>query len=1719
MKNSTEKACAPDTLSDRALNALRVSESRYRRLFETARDGILLVNAETAQIEDVNPYLIEMLGYSHAEFLGKKLWEVGSFADIAQSKEMFAELQTKGYVRYDDLPLKTKAKAIIAVEFVSNAYDCDGIKVIQCNIRNISERHADRAKIQRHTQLYAALSQCNKAILHSANEEELFLQICRTAVQFGGIKMAWVGLVDSDTHMVRPAASFGDDTEYLRDITITVDGDSPFGRGPTGTAIREDRIFWCQDFLNEPITLPWRERAASAGLAASAALPLHRKGFVVGAFNLCSGEANAFDESARDLLVEMAADISFALDNFSHEAQRRRIEEEIEFKNTILKTQQETSLDAILVVGGNGQIISYNQQFIDLWRIPEQLVTARLDAPVLRAVAEQVENSEEFVARVQYLNEHRDDKSREEIALKDARIIDRYSAPVIGADHKHYGRVWYFRDITEHKRAAQTLRESESRFRQMAENIRDVFFLRDANGDRILYISPAYEEIWGRSCESLYANPESWSEAIHPDDRASSTYREFRNGMLSGKFNFEYRIVRPDGSIRWIETRGFPVRDDAGKIVRIAGIAKDISGSKEAEQKFANLLESAPDAMVIVNRAAEIVLANARAVELFGWRREELLGQRIDILVPERCRSMHPENRDGFFAQPRGRPMGAGLELFGLRKDGSEFPVEVSLSPLETSEGTLVITAIRDITERKQAAQDLRESERRFSDMLGSVDLISLMLDREARITYCNEYLLRLTGWRYEEVIGRDWFELFIAPEIHHLKDSLFQAILANLPEAMHDENEILTRSGERRLIRWNSSVLRSGAGDVVGIASIGEDITERKVAEAKIAYLNRVYAVLSGINSLIVRVRDRDELFQEACRVAVEAGGFRMSWLGIVDRSRMTIVPVASVGVDDEILSAIKDRFSLTEGALLGNTLTARALRDKKVVTSNDPQTLEVVFGKKHAESGIRAMAVLPLIISDEAVGALVLYAIESDFFHEEELKMLKELAGDIAFAIDHIDKRERLDYLAYYDVLTGLPNRTLLCNRLEHGIRAARRKECLLAVLSVDLDNFKTVIDTLGHTIGDVLLQEAARRLDSCLRDTDTVGRLGGDEFGIILPEIGSSEDAAMIASKVIESCVRPYLIEGNELFVSASVGITLFPDDAVDSETLIRNADTAMYRAKDLGRNTYQFFTAEMNRNTQDKMRLETDLRYALGKGEFLLHYQPKVSCVSGKITGFEELLRWQHPVRGLVGPDAFIPMLEETGLIVPVGEWVLNAACAQTQRWHDAGLGAPSIAVNISGHQIHVADLCETVRAALATSGLPPAHLELELTEGQLMRDAEGIIGLLRRLKAIGVQISVDDFGTGFSSLAYLKRFPIDTLKVDRAFVRDIIADPNDVSITRAIITLAHSLKLKVVAEGVETEGQLGLLIANHCDEVQGYYFSRPLPVEAATALLASGRSLESQMMASLTRTRTLLLVDDEENILSALKRLLRRDGYRILTAAGAEEGLDVLARHPVDVIVSDQRMPGMSGVEFLRRVKTLHPETVRLVLSGYTDLQAVTDAINEGAIYKFLTKPWDDGILRANIEEAFRQKEMADENRRLHIEVALSNSNMANLNEELKKLLASRDLQAFRDEASLDIAQEVLQQLPWAIIGIDDEGTVALSNAAADTLWGGVAPLLGRAVETALPAQLVAALESSQSAETQIMIDAVCYRMRCSRMGEHSRSRGILLVLLPQEELP
>lgn len=733
--------------------------------------------------------------------------------------------------------------------------------------------------------------------------------------------------------------------------------------------------------------------------------------------------------------------------------------------------------------------------------------------------------------------------------------------------------------------------------------------------------------------------------------------------------------------------------------------------------------------------------------------------------------------------------------------------------------------------------------------------------------------------------------------------------------------------------------------------------------------------------------------------------------------------------------------------------------------------------------------------------------------------------VAGEPGALVMHSDVSEavsteqRVFQLLHYDSLTGLPNRAFFLDRLRHMLAQGLRYHRKVAVLFIDLDRFKVINDTLGHQVGDELLQQFGQRLSTVCRASDTLGRFGGDEFVMILPDLRNGQEAVAVARKLIGLLAEPFRAAEQDLYLGASIGVAVFPDDADDADTLLRYADTAMFRAKDLGRGGWQFHTPVMNERALERLHLETDLRHALERNEFELHYQPKVSCASGEIVGFEALLRWNHPTRGLVFPADFIASLEESGLIIRVGAWVLEAACRQLVLWQQAGFGRTGVSVNLSARQLEDPHLIDTVRTALDASGLEAASLELELTESMLMRNAEQVIATLGELRRLGIRLSVDDFGTGYSSLSYLKRFPLDAVKVDRSFVQDITADPDDASITRAVITMAHSLKLKVVAEGVETDGQLSLLIANQCDEIQGYLFSPPLPAAAAAGLLEMRKRLSEEQLRSQQRQRVLLLVDDEENILASLRRLLRRDGYQILLANGGEQGLEQLARNEVDVIISDQRMPAMTGVEFLRRVKTIYPNTVRIVLSGYTELQSITDAINEGAIYKFLTKPWDDEQLRANIEEAFRHKELADDNRRLNHDVQVANKELAHANQQLRSVLDEKQRQLARDEASLDIAQEILQQVSLPIIGFDNDGMIVFANREADFLLGGGVPLLGSFAEERLPERLSGLLLAKDGGSIDWAADGGNWRVSCRTMGETSRSRGSLMLFLARESAP
>ncbi|CDG82029.1 EAL domain-containing protein [Janthinobacterium agaricidamnosum] len=581
----------------------------------------------------------------------------------------------------------------------------------------------------------------------------------------------------------------------------------------------------------------------------------------------------------------------------------------------------------------------------------------------------------------------------------------------------------------------------------------------------------------------------------------------------------------------------------------------------------------------------------------------------------------------------------------------------------------------------------------------------------------------------------------------------------------------------------------------------------------------------------------------------------------------------------------------------------------------------------------------------------------------------ILVAVARDIT---ERKDAEQRLMKLAHFDTLTGLPNRTQFYESLSHSLDQAAEHHWSVAVLFLDIDRFKNINDTLGHTIGDELLRQFSSRLVDCLRVRDTIGRFGGDEFAAILVLPDGAQHATSVVDKIREAMRRPFDLKGHEVTVTSSIGISVYPDDGLDPDVLIQYADTAMYRAKEAGSDAFRFFTAEMNLQSLARLDLENALRRAIDNEEFVLFFQPKVHIVSGRISGAEALIRWRRPGHGMVSPALFIPILEETGLIVRVGTWVLNEACKKISEWGAGGIGPVHLSVNVSGIQFFVGGIEEEVLKAIRTHDIAPDLLELELTESSLMSNAEETITVLRNLKSLGIQISIDDFGTGYSSLAYLKRFPIDKLKIDIAFVREVTSNPDDAAIVLAIISMAHSMKLEVIAEGVENDAQLAYLRRHGCDEMQGYYFSRPVAEEEFQSMLKNGKLLQApQDDDDQQEQQTLLIVDDDSFMLDVLSDFLAQDGYRILTAQTAAEGFDILARHRVQVILCDQCMPMMSGTEFMERVKHLCPDTFRIMLSAYADLTPIMAAINRGAVDRFYTKPWKGAVLRENIREGFR----------------------------------------------------------------------------------------------------------------------------------------------------
>jgi diguanylate cyclase (GGDEF)-like protein/PAS domain S-box-containing protein len=975
------------------------SDRILRQFYDLPFIGIAISDPVSTQWLKCNDRLCEILGYTREELLGKTWAEMTHSEDLDDNLEKLAQVRrgkAEGYVLDKRFVRKDGTDVYVSVDLKCARRPDGSLEYLFSTVQDVTERKLADAKIRRLTQIYAALSECNQAIVHCKNAGELFPQICRFAVLHGGMKLARISLLEADSTVLRTVASFGEEAAHLGEVPVSADAASPLGRGGSGTAVRECRPVWVQDFINDPMTEPWHERGVLEGWRSSAALPLTRDGVAIGVLRLYSGEVNAFDETIRNLLVEMAVDISFALSNFANEMARLQMETE--------------------------------------------------------------------------------------------------------------------------------LRDSESRFRDLYENAPLAYQSLDGEGN-ILEVNNSWLALFGRQREEVIGR---FVGDFLTNISITTLQDEFLKLQQQGRIDGpQFYFVHHDGSQRLVMVNGQISRDREGNFLRMHCILTDLTERMHSEEQLrlaAKVFEQSAEGVMITDPEHHILLVNRAFSSITGFSAAEALGQNPRMLAsgyhdPQFFKDLWDiVHKVGYWQG----------EMWNRRKSGEIYPELVS---------------------------------------------ISQVLDADEKVSH------------------------------------------------------------------------------YVGIFS---DISEHKASQA-------------------------------------------------------------------------------------------------------------------------------------------------------------------------HIHK------LAHFDALTGLPNRSLLADRVGQALSRMERNNESLALVFLDLDRFKNVNDSLGHRIGDQLLIQVAERLKSTVRDEDTVSRLGGDEFILVLPG-ASAAGASHVVEKVLQKLSSPYRIEQHELTITPSLGIAMYPSDGDSYETLSMCADAAMYRAKQGGRNTFRFFTREMQERSERTLLLENALRRVLESRQLQLYFQPQISLHDNQVIGAEALLRWYHPELGMVSPGEFIPVAEDSGLILPIGEWVLREAVCQMKAWISSGMPSMVMAVNLSAIQFRQANLSELVSSVLDEFELPPECLELELTEGAAMENPLAAIEVMNVLHERGIRMSIDDFGTGYSSLSYLKRFKVYKLKIDQSFVRDISTDPEDEAIVEAIIGLSRSLGLQTIAEGVETAEQLAFLRSKGCDEVQGYFFGKPMPAK-------------------------------------------------------------------------------------------------------------------------------------------------------------------------------------------------------------------------------------------------------------------------------------------------
>jgi diguanylate cyclase (GGDEF)-like protein/PAS domain S-box-containing protein len=931
------------------------------------------------------------------------------------------------------------------------------------------------------------------------------------------------------------------------------------------------------------------------------------------------------------------------------------------------------------------------------------------------------------------------------------------------------------------RQAAEELRREEDRYRDLVERSGVLVGEHDLEG-RILSVNDAAASAWGYPAEELVGRTiDSLLDPRHRSEFGGYLEAIRRDGTARGLMSVRTR----SGSTRIWDYRNTLSRDRAGTPV-VRALSLDVTERQLAERKLAQLasiVESSDDAIIGLTLEGRVLSWNRGAERLYGYEAREMLDGDLSVLLPPG----HASEISSLLARIRRGERVAQVFTERVHKDGRRIPVALTLSPIRSSRGALVgASAIaRDMTEAKLADESLRASEERYRTLFER-NLAGVFRSTTTGVMLeCNEAFAKVYGYPSpREVLETPVEELHFAGED---RARLIET-LARDGKITNVECRTHRLGGEPVWVLVNMQLTAPRPGEPGIIEGTVLDITERKLSEEALRTSELQYRQLfETANDAILIFEPETEMILEANRKACEMYG---------------------VPRDELIGTSLK---SFAREVARGEDLVRQLLRDGSYTN------FETVHFRRDGQ-------LLDLLVSASVVtygGRPAILSIHRD---------VTETKG----------AERRIEQLASTDALTGLPNRTRFVDRLELAIAHGRSEEHSVAILYVDLDRFRLVIDSLGHKIGDFLLQRVAERLGQLMRGVDTLARPGGDEFLIALARISSPDDAAKVAEKIHDLFQKPFNLAGRELYITASIGVSIFPGDGDDAETLMMRADAALHRAKGQGRDTYRRHTSSIAGGALDRLSLEMDLRKALDGNHLTVHYQPLVAIPGLEIVGMEALARWTHPETGPIPPAEFIPLAEETGLINALGDFVLREAATQTRGWHRSGFPDLRLAVNLSARQFRQPDPVARVLEILSDVGLDPRFLDIEITETMAMENVENTVRVLTELKRHGIRVTMDDFGTGYSSLSYLKKFPIDTVKIDQSFVRDLTTDPNDAAIARATLVMAHELRLRVVAEGVETAEQLDFLRIHRCDEMQGYYFSRPLAAEGFGSLLVRRR---------------------------------------------------------------------------------------------------------------------------------------------------------------------------------------------------------------------------------------------------------------------------------------